>query len=1140
MRDRCRDSTDFNFRRGIAAQARHFPTRVHEILSWTGQDGINDWFAARHERNELSGYLEDIRIANELAERSCDAESIGLLTRYSLFDGVMHDVANHLPASLLVRLVEAGTFTGEQAITWSKLATEANVRFDLFTEILRMSKATVLAEEWIDAIETGANISDADRKVQGLARRALDLPVHLRRRLLSAIESEPNEGSRSGALQELSMQDGLDDATLEEMWRLAVSIRQDNLRPNAMIAVGSRMHSERQQIALDTYTKHLEDELSRRWEDGRFKDDFGAHSRLDHGAELLARYPLSLLESRRASARTRAEFELVNGAIWIAESVDHPLELFERVCSCEEVVPEIVWERLCVAFLSEGRTHDAVFCALAISDERSEHRRSALAQVLARIDLRDIDELIPAFVSFQEESRIKLLTETAAHDYANVTVLKRLAALGESEREKAYYLGSIAARLTQTELDQLLEVARDWPKLNEHIAPYLSHTQTLQALSDLEDSFFSHDALAFLLKRLVDFDDLDTILKVFDHPSSSLYHKEVIAVLVPVWPGGQLLSLFRAVRPVEITKDAVMLRATLNRHIPGSSVRHLIAQLLEGRTEPEMLEDLASLATIRKGADDQEHLMQLLISTLRNCLPDIEIPRTGNAIESAFRELAKLGDDLLRPEFLEEIYAAIVEHGVEATDQVNWLTRIGAGPADDPCRLVAWRAAFEQTAVSRSAECLDMLAGRLRKADEPLLSKIITESRDHVMLLNLTLVGSWSSQIIADDLALWTANFADVQDRMALYSNVLPAVSQEVGEQVLTIEKSSNQIADPNWWVQCIRALLGLLSDEASSQKFRNEFEEFEASRKVALAWTLLQSSSPPPWIVDWVFQKYLQAEFEDAEVVLSQMAPFLTSDQIDQIYEWGLQKENRDLRLFSILAKAALSLGNDTLAIRCALAAPDSFSKADILKDLVERLSQEGLDEVFWLARRKSQWEFDLDNPVFETELLSKLARRAMSLGDLDLFRGFRQLKQGSSSGGDVSLGETLVAAPAEQFEAALEIAKADASIERPEAISALLASRPEKTTMALLTTVIDDVIRHRWFPSKVEELLKRPLRELSATDVAKLFLRGIRGVADHGRGKVLDMITLFEDALISKFGAELAVTLDAACAIGCTRKWP
>src|SRR5579871_1648361 len=98
MRDRCRDLTELNFRRGIANQARRFPARVHEILSWTGEDGVNDWFAARHERNELNGYLEDLRIANDLAAKTRDAESLGLLTRYSLFDGVMHDVANHLPA----------------------------------------------------------------------------------------------------------------------------------------------------------------------------------------------------------------------------------------------------------------------------------------------------------------------------------------------------------------------------------------------------------------------------------------------------------------------------------------------------------------------------------------------------------------------------------------------------------------------------------------------------------------------------------------------------------------------------------------------------------------------------------------------------------------------------------------------------------------------------------------------------------------------------------------------------------------------------------------------------------------------------------------------------------------------------------
>ena len=1002
MRDRCRDLTDFNFRRGIAAQARRFPTRVHDILSWTGQDGINDWFAARHERNELSGYLEDLRIANDLAEKHCDAESIGLLTRYSLFDGAIRDVANNLPSSLLVRLIEADEYTSEQATTWSKLATEANVRFDLHTEILRMSKATVLAEEWIDAIETGASIRDADGKVHGLARRALDLPVHLRRRLLSAMESEPNEGSRSSALRELSMHDGLDDATLSEMWRIAVSIRQDNLRPDAMIAVGSRMDSERQQIALDTYTKHLEDELSNRSEDGRFKDDFGAHARLDRGAQLLARYPLSLLESRRASARTRAEFELVNGAIWITESADHPLELFERVRSCQEVVPDIVWERLCVAFLSEGRTHDAVFCALAISDERSEHRRSALAQVLARIDLPDIDELIPAFVSFQEESRIKILTDAAAHDDADVSVLKRLAALGESEREKAYYLGSIAARLTTTELDSLLEVARDWPKLSEYIAPYLSHTQTLQALSDLEDSFFSHDALAILLKRLVGLGDLNTILKVFDHPSSALYNKEVIAVLAPVWPRGQLLSLFRAVQPMEITKDAVMLRATLNRHIPGSSMRHLIAQLLEGRTEPERLEHLASLASIRKSADDQEHLMQLLISTLRNCLPDIETPRTGNAIERAMTDLANLADGLLRPPFLEEICAAFVEQGVEASQQVDWLTKIGAGSADDSCRLIAWRIAFEQASASRSADCVAMIAGRLKKADEPLLAKIIAESRDHVMLLNLADIGIWPSQIIANALALWIMNFTDVRGKVALYSNVLPAVSREVGEQVLALEKCSNQVDDLSWWVRCIESLLGLLSGEATSEKFLNDFEVLDENRKLTLAWTLLLSGSPPPWIVSWILHKYLRDEFQDAEALLSQLAPFLTTSQIDQIYERGLQKEAREFTSFSMLAEAALSLGDDLLAIRCALAAPNSFSKADILKDLVDRLSLEGLGEVFWMARRKSQWSgFDPDYPVFGSELLAKLALRAMSLGDLDLFREFRELNQGSSSSG-------------------------------------------------------------------------------------------------------------------------------------------
>src|SRR5262245_48549346 len=92
MRATFQHFTDFSFAHWVRLQAAEEPDRVHRLFARFDAAGRNEWFAARHARGELGGWLADLDIAWSLADRALDSDpgkAIGLQLRYALLRGIL-------------------------------------------------------------------------------------------------------------------------------------------------------------------------------------------------------------------------------------------------------------------------------------------------------------------------------------------------------------------------------------------------------------------------------------------------------------------------------------------------------------------------------------------------------------------------------------------------------------------------------------------------------------------------------------------------------------------------------------------------------------------------------------------------------------------------------------------------------------------------------------------------------------------------------------------------------------------------------------------------------------------------------------------------------------------------------------------
>ena len=115
---------------------------LHHLLALRRLITRNAWFVARDSRSEADGYIEDLRLARQMADASAErtrgcslAAGVRGQCSYALMHAALNDIAGNVRPRLSARLVEGGQWTEGQALTYASRASSGN-RFEIVMSAL--------------------------------------------------------------------------------------------------------------------------------------------------------------------------------------------------------------------------------------------------------------------------------------------------------------------------------------------------------------------------------------------------------------------------------------------------------------------------------------------------------------------------------------------------------------------------------------------------------------------------------------------------------------------------------------------------------------------------------------------------------------------------------------------------------------------------------------------------------------------------------------------------------------------------------------------------------------------------------------------------------------------------------------------
>jgi hypothetical protein len=262
---------------------------LHRLLGcqrpagWGRLGLVNVWFDAHVRIGWVESYLDDLRLAQQLAERATDAElatgrpasSLGLELRYALMIGCAGSAAAPVPATLGLMLVEAGIWditralanvrrrdaigrcaglvellpvlTGQQRLVVLAEAAAAEVWTstpDSFAsgQALEVVAPHLTEELFVQALDTVAALPDEWGRAFLLGNLAEWLPASLLGRALAVAVAFSREGRRSLALEQLAPY--LPAALLPEALAAAAEITDPDDRRQALAVLAVQEDGE--------------------------------------------------------------------------------------------------------------------------------------------------------------------------------------------------------------------------------------------------------------------------------------------------------------------------------------------------------------------------------------------------------------------------------------------------------------------------------------------------------------------------------------------------------------------------------------------------------------------------------------------------------------------------------------------------------------------------------------------------------------------------------------------------------------------------------------------------------------------------------------------------------------------------------
>jgi hypothetical protein len=1130
--------SDYDFQFWVAVQAQDGDVAsIHRLFSAFGRDGRNKWFAVREQRQELAGYMADLDTSYALADTAAandrSASSIGLQARYALITSTLRELAQAHGPELAARYLRTGVWTGEQAMSWARLNPDPQQGVKTSVAMLRLSGVDARPELWAEVLERGGTIPDADNKVQGIADFAGDLPTHLQMRALALIKAEKNEGSRLGGLRKLLKQPHIAPRVQAEALAVAHDFAEAQFRAEALAIVGAALDEPERTQAFDDAIALLERMLGDLWQAKRVGSALARVLPLDLARGLIddSRFADIREELVRSSLESRVESE--------------PVVVFRELSGAGAWLPDDLLDRLATALSARHSFAEALVCLERISTITMEVKARAIGRFLGICPAELRPQALALLASVRPEEHIAAVRELSSAGAVPDKLLREVAAASTTEYNRNAVRAVIAGILPAPEVESLLrELIADkswWRNGLLDLAPKLP-VELVRTALEHPGGDRSSEAYVALLARLAELGyPHEAIARVArDKSLSSMTRAKVLAALAAHVPDDAMNEIALSVRPRSNLQQRGGAISALLPFLPVSRVSQIVKSMSSCEPVADRLSVLTALMD-RLSPSQLPELYPALLDSIRKGIteerrgPDAAVTRAFNVLSYALR---RSPSDLVA----DQAVAAVLGADIERKRQLDLLLGLAATSGEAPHVRLAVRAALTVAADASDYNAYWWLGNWVARTHPEFAGELIDTLADaEAFTAFLEAVAP-----VLDDAKLETTRdcvelISEPALRLNALRSLLPRLPKESCRCLV-----ARELLLPEWsaegGLQFVCAV-GLFASRAA------DLTKSHLPAAASIFWALAPRDKV--MAVGWlagtvpVSREYADAAFaaiDDLEageqgLAFQLLAPCLNAEQIGIAGHRLSCLEGTDPAppLEELIARAA-HLGEAHLVTDCIEAVENQSTKDRIIQNTVGLLPIETLRFILSSVGYRRGFDKHLSSTV-----LVELAMRAAVLSDIDLALGFLDVKGNNSSSNDRPIEDIYRFAPASSFTLLRERCRKEWSRGRASLLAALVDIAPEESRASLIAEIVEDASEaSNEARVRVIGQIAAELSRFSDGILIGMWTRALRRAAQAFREDVLSVVEAFAPVLIARFGAPVAIELDAAIVAGARENWP
>lgn len=1116
---------DYDFRHWVAVQAKDGDFQsVHRLFALQTRDHRHSWFDTRNRRNELAGYLVDLDLARDLAEKHSPTklESVALTCRYALFAAAIRDVSRIQPPELSGRYVRAGVWTREQALTWARLNPDRQSAVKAVRDVLRQETGRSGDEIARMALSAGASIADADNKVFAIAALAEDLPPHLRGQALELVEAEKNEGSRVGGIQALLP--FLPDNLRREALAVAKRFKNTRLKANAIAVVaGSLDEPERS----ETFRLSLQTACDALSQDRQSTDLVG-----DLPIEWRWQLYEMLDEETYSDARETILFSCLE--MLVDEDPDAVWSQVDRIHSWRR--PTLAG-KVAVAFAKKGRYEDAFSVAASIKKDGGGDKTYTIFQILKHTPESEWPQWIEILDKPDRTYFITQLRNLVSESDVPAGLLRKLADTPDDETVRLQARAIISRVLTTDEINDLVNECLashssfQWDTLSD-LSSYLSIDQVERILDYMgEPGFFETTPYKMLLGRLAQLGKIDNALDRVAGLSDADEHSraEIFASLAESISPEGLRRVMVAIRPRTVALDRIQARASLLCWLPEERAEAILAEACRLKTP---LDQLRALVEIARG------------------FPAHQIDRVGeallNALEASFPSPSRDRDKLLHGGFraLSEVLKrtssfTVAEKAIELACHETWapegklllLMDLAAVGDSSPYVTQILAKAFE--IAGGNPAHLSIISDNLSKTHSAALEELLSQHKEPERLVTfLETVASFLSPKGLGEAYERVRAIEDGPMRLRGLNQLVRLLPKRQRKSAAAAELARKSDWSRDW--KCVVFAAHIFAADAP-ELIRTSIDDVEISFEFVDTWLQALSAASFSTItgsrepIDKALKAINELKDESMCDAIELLASALDADQIRTTIGRLSKIQRVDIvPAFAALIERAVALEDSSLILECLEAIDNTYTRSDLIQQTAHMLP---LNVVWHLAAYEDH----------DSKRLGVLAARAAELGDLVLTFSLLDKKGGSFTGGEQTYRLVYRHAPLSHLEELVNYLDKRHPFQRADALTELAKRVPRRLQTRLVKLALDAVQAESSSVGAVKtfQALEPQLKRLSASEIVRRWFESIRSRSENGREEVLVQIRAFAPTLVSHFGTEVAIKLDDAICLGAQDVW-